>query len=275
MRQLRFPVKDKDFRKSMNKIKQAITFSNADIGYSKTLIEKFSGNLNIGDKIGILAPNGSGKTCFLRTICGGIELLSGSLNIHGSVFLIFQVLQILDGMKDSIIGEFLSQKGLSLAKVNVFLEKNFHKSFKNMYLKDISGGEFTMLQIAMSFLVNPDILLLDEPTNHLDFSARKTLLKLLKDFKGSILFVSHDTWFLDNLANKLWIIENNSIRNFQGTYDEYKEENSLKIEGMERQKESLKKKLHKLRGSIDNENVRQARSVAEGKKQAHDRSMSR
>ena len=258
----------------MNKIKQAITFSNADIGYSKTLIEKFSGNLNIGDKIGILAPNGSGKTCFLRTICGGIELLSGSLNIHGSVFLIFQVLQIPDGMKDSIIGEFLSQKGLSLAKVNVFLEKNFHKSFKNMHLKDISGGEFTMLQIAMSFLVNPDILLLDEPTNHLDFSARKVLLNLLKNFKGSIIFVSHDIWFLDNLANKLWIIENNLIKNFQGTYSEYEKENQLKIEGIERQKESLKKQTRKLYRSINRENARQTRSVVEGKKQAHDRSMS-
>ena len=259
----------------MNKIKQAIIFSNADIGYSKALIEKFSGSLNIGDKIGILAPNGSGKTCLLETIYSNTELLSGSLNTHGSLSLISQVLQIPEVMKGITIEQFLSQKGLSLPRINTFSETNFQKSFTDLPLKDISGGEFTMLQIAMSLLINPDILLLDEPTNHLDFSARKTLLKLLKDFKGSILFVSHDIWFLDNLANKLWIIENNSIRNFQGTYADFKKENLFKMAGLERQKESLKKKAHKLRRSINRENIRQARSVREGKKQARDKSMAR
>ena len=259
----------------MNKIKQAVIFSNADIGYSKTLIEKFSGSLNVGDKVGILAPNGSGKTCLLETIYGDIELLSGSLNTHGSLSLISQVLQIPEVMKNITIEQFLSQKGLSLPQINTFSEKNFQKSFKNLSFRDISGGEFTILQIATGFLVNPDILLLAEPTNHLDFSARKTLLKLLKDFKGSIIFVSHDIWFLDNLANKLWIIENNLVRNFQGTYSDYKKENQLKVSGAERQKESLRKKAHKLHRSINRENIRQARSVREGKKQTRDRSMSR
>lgn len=258
----------------MKKIKQAIIFSNADIGYSKTLIEKFSGSLDVNDRVGILAPNGSGKTCFLRTICSEVELLSGSLNIHGSISILSQVLQIPENMKDITLEQFLSQKKFSLFQINTFLQKHFQKSFKNMYLKDISGGEFTILQIAMSFLTNPDILLLDEPTNHLDFSARKVLLDLLKNFKGSIIFVSHDIWFLNNLANKLWIIENNSIRNFQGTYGEYKKENQLKIEGAERQKESLRKQAHKLHTSISRESKRQARSVAEGIKQSHDRSMS-
>ena len=208
----------------MNKIKQVITFSNADIGYSKTIIEKFSGSLGVGDKVGILGPNGSGKTCLLKTIYGNTELLSGSLNTYGSLFLISQVLQIPEVMKNITIEQFLSQKGLSLAQINAFSKKKFQQSFKNISLKDISGGEFTILQIAVSFLMSPDILLLDEPTNHLDFSARKILLKLLKDFNGSIIFISHDIWFLDNLANKLWIIENNLVRNFQGTYSDYKKE---------------------------------------------------
>ena len=156
----------------MNKIKQAIIFSNADIGYSKTLIEKFSGSLNIGDKIGILAPNGSGKTCLLQTIYGNTELLSGSLNTRGSISLISQTLQIPENIKNVTIEQFLSQKKISLSQINAFVGKNFDKSFKDIGLKDISGGEFTLLQIAVSFLANPDILLLDEPTNHLDFSAR-------------------------------------------------------------------------------------------------------
>ena len=259
----------------MNKIKQAIIFSNADIGYSKTLIEKFSGSLNIGDKIGILAPNGSGKTCLLQTIYGNTELLSGSLNTRGSISLISQTLQIPENIKNVTIEQFLSQKKISLSQINAFVGKNFDKSFKDIGLKDISGGEFTLLQIAVSFLANPDILLLDEPTNHLDFSARKILLNLLKNFKGSILFVSHDIWFLDNLANKLWLIENNLIRNFQGTYSDYRKENQLKMEGVERQKESLRKKARKLDRSLNRENIRQARSVVEGKRQARDRSMSR
>lgn len=258
----------------MSKTKQAIIFSNTDIGYSKTLIEKFSGSLDIGDKIGILAPNGSGKTCLLQTICGNVEPLSGLLHTHGSISLISQTLQIPENMKNITIKQFLSQKNLSISQINIFTEKYFQKSFKDIPLKDISGGEFTIFQIAISFLANPDILLLDEPTNHLDFSARKILLNLLKNFKGSVLFVSHDIWFLDNLANKLWIIENSSIRNFQRTYGDYKNEKQLKMEGIERQKESLRKRMHKLHRSINRENMRQARSIAEGKKQAIDKSMS-
>lgn len=258
----------------MNKIKQIITFSNADIGYGKTLIEKFSGSLNINDRIGILAPNGSGKTCLLQTISGNADLLSGSLSVHGSVSLISQVLQIPENIKNITIEQFLVQEKLSLHEVNTFLEKNFQRSFKDVYLKDISGGEFTILQIAVGFLSDPDILLLDEPTNHLDFSARKMLLSLLRSFKGAIIFVSHDIWFLDNLANKLWIIENNSIRNFQGTYDEYKKENQLKESGEERQRESLRKKVNKLHKTIKNENIRQAHSASSGKKRASDKSMS-
>lgn len=258
----------------MNNVKQIITFSNADIGYSKTLIEKFSGSLNIDDRIGILAPNGSGKTCLLQTICGNTDLLSGSLSVHGSISIVSQVLQVPENIKDITIEQFLSQKNLSLPKINNFLEKNFQKSFKNILLRDISGGEFTILQIATSFLIDPDILLLDEPTNHLDFSSRKILLNLLKNFRGAVIFVSHDIWFLDNLANKLWIIENSSMRNFQGTYDDYKREEYLKEDGIGRQKESLRKKMHKLQKSIKRENIRQAHSASRGKKQAYSKSMS-
>lgn len=256
-------------------MKQAVIFSNADIGYSRAIIEKFSGGLNMGDKIGILGPNGSGKTCLLETIYGNTELLSGSLNIHGSMSLVSQVLQVPEDMKDITIEQFLHQKELSLAKINAFSEKHFQQSFKNIPLGGISGGEFSMLQIAVSLLANPDILLLDEPTNHLDFSVRKILLKLLKEFKGLIIFVSHDIWFLDNLADRLWIIENNSVRNFQGTFSDYKKEIQLRMSGIERQKESLRKKVHKLHRSMNRENIRQARSAIEGKKQARDRSMSR
>ena len=259
----------------MNKIKQAIIFSNADIGYSKTLIEKFSGSLDVGDKVGIVAPNGSGKSCLLQTIFSSTELLSGSLNVHGSLSLISQVLQIPENTKNITIEQFASQKKLSLDQINNFSGEHFQKIFKNISIKDVSGGEFAILQITVSFLTNPDILLIDEPTNHLDFSARKTLLNLLRNFKGSLIFVSHDIWFLDNLANRLWIIENNSIRNFQGTYAGLEKENLLKMEGVERQKESLRKKTHKLHRSIKRENIRHTRSVAEGRRQASDRSMSR
>ncbi|MCR4284148.1 MAG: ATP-binding cassette domain-containing protein [Parcubacteria group bacterium] len=258
----------------MNKVKQIITFSNADIGYSKTLIEKFSGGINLNDRVGILAPNGSGKTCLLQTICGNTDLLSGSLDVRGMVSLVSQVLQIPEDIKDITIEEFLDQEKLSLHKINIFLEKNFQKSFKDVYLKDISGGEFTILQIAIGFLSNPDILLLDEPTNHLDYSARRILLNLLRNFKGAVIFVSHDIWFLDNLANRLWIVEDNSIRNFQGTYDEYKKENQLKESGAERQRESLRKKVNKLHKTIKHEDKRQAHSASRGKKRASDKSMS-
>jgi len=258
----------------MIKNKQAIIFSEADIGYSKPIIEKFSGSLNKGDRVGILAPNGAGKTCLLQTMYGSTELLSGSLHVTGSMAITSQVLQFPEDLTDMTTEEFLIQKGHSLAEVNLFSEKQFKKTFTDIPLRDISGGEFTILQIALGFLAKPDILLLDEPTNHLDFSARKVLLNLLQDFKGAVVFVSHDVWFLDNLATKLWIIENNSIRNFQGTYDEYIEEKELKIEGLERQKESLKKKARKLDRSIIREKARQARSIAEGKKQKMDNSMS-
>ena len=109
----------------MSKNRQLISFSNADIGYSRPIIEKFSGNLNRGDKIGILAPNGFGKTCLLQTIYGNIELLSGSLIVNGKISLTSQALQFPENFKKMTVEEFLMQKNLSLSKINFFSEKIF------------------------------------------------------------------------------------------------------------------------------------------------------
>jgi ATP-binding cassette, subfamily F, member 3 len=88
-------------------------------------------------------------------------------------------------------------------------------------LVTFSGGQKTRAALALTLLQDPDVLLLDEPTNHLDIASREALEQVLQEFPGSILFVSHNRYFVDALAERLWIVEHGGVTDFEGNYSEY------------------------------------------------------
>jgi ATP-binding cassette subfamily F protein 3 len=177
-----------------------------------------------GEKWGILGPNGSGKTTLLRCLLGELEPDSGRVIFGAGVKAGYfdqmltgldEEMPILDAVRPSH-KEFVEQQRRDLlARFGVTGEMVFQR------VGSLSGGERNRAALARLSASDANFLILDEPTNHLDLWARGSLEKALRDFDGSVLFVSHDRYFLNQVATKLLIVEPNRFRVIDGNYDTY------------------------------------------------------
>lgn len=255
--------------------KQILTTHNLSIGIHDSLISDINLGVFKKDSIGIIGSNGSGKTTLLKTIAGIEEPLEGSIVCHGSTYYVPQYIH-LDIYKDDTLTSYIIKQGGDIHAIRIFLKEYFHQNLDNdMLFQKFSGGQQTLINIAIGFLRSPDILLLDEPTNHLDLTSKKTLVKLIHNFRGALICVSHDIWFLTQVTKTLWILEEGKIRLFSGAYSEYQEENFLKDESRKRKLEVIHKEERKLKQSQLREQKRSQRSEQTGKAHRTDRSTGR
>ena len=182
--------------------------------------------LRRGDRAAIVGPNGAGKTTFLRVITGEIEPTAGRLYIGYSVQLAYYAQaheQLSPGR--TVIEEIYSAKTMGEAEARSYLGR-FLFSGDDAFKKvgSLSGGERSRLALAKLALGNANFLVLDEPTNHLDLYSREALEDVLREFKGTILFVSHDRYLIDALATQIWVLEDNRLSARKQTWAEYIED---------------------------------------------------
>lgn len=178
-----------------------------------------------GDRIGLLGPNGSGKTTLIKSLVGQLPLLKGEYSLGTNV-------------KPGYYAqshEQLRGKGsgtpLSLIQETAIMSEEYARTYLGRFLfsgddvykhiNDLSGGERSRLALSVLLLEQANFLILDEPTNHLDIQARETLETMLQEFDGTILFVSHDRYFMDKIATKLWIVKDKGIEYSLGNYTDY------------------------------------------------------
>ncbi|MDX1948507.1 MAG: ABC-F family ATP-binding cassette domain-containing protein [Pirellulaceae bacterium] len=190
----------------------------------KPLFRDLSFDILRGEKWGILGPNGSGKTTLLRCLLGELEIDDGRV-ILGSGVKPGYFDQMLTGLEDELIAldavrplhkEFIEQQRRDLlAKFGLIGDMVFQK------VGSLSGGERNRTALARLSASDANFLILDEPTNHLDLWARGALEKALQEFDGSVLFVSHDRYFLNQVATKLLVVEPGRFRVLDGNYDTY------------------------------------------------------
>ena len=177
-----------------------------------------------GDRVGLLGPNGSGKTTLLRTIIGEIAPLSGHVTLGHNVRIGYYS-QTHAGLNPerTIVDEIRQVSALSEDGARSFLGR-FLFSGDDVFkpIGALSGGERSRVALAKLTLQGSNFLILDEPTNHLDLPSRQFLEEVLSDFEGTLLFVSHDRYFVDSLATKVWIIENSVLIPYMGNYTEYR-----------------------------------------------------
>jgi ATP-binding cassette subfamily F protein 3 len=177
-----------------------------------------------GDRVGLLGPNGSGKTTLIRTIIGELAPISG-LVYPGHNVRIGYYSQTHSGLNPdrTVVDEIRQMSALSEDAARGFLARFLFTSddvFKP--INALSGGERSRVALAKLTLQGSNFLVLDEPTNHLDLQSRQFLEEILNEFEGTLLFVSHDRYFVDSLATKVWVIEDGLLIPYMGNYSEYR-----------------------------------------------------
>ncbi len=179
-----------------------------------------------GEKIGIIGANGCGKSTFIRIITGSDDDFTGKLDFGINVDISYYD-QKLKGLSDdkTIIEEIRDFRPLMTdteirTLLGSFLFTN-DESFKP--ISTLSGGERARVTLTKLFLEQSNLLILDEPTNHLDIYAKEVLEKALIDFDGTVLMVSHDRYFLENIASRIVEIENGKATSYKGSYSYYLE----------------------------------------------------
>ena len=177
-----------------------------------------------GDRVGLLGPNGAGKTTLLRTIIGEIPPISGHV-YPGHNVRIGYYSQTHSGLNPgrTIVDEIRQVSTLSEDGARSFLAR-FLFSGDDVFkpIGALSGGERSRVALAKLTLQGSNFLVLDEPTNHLDLQSRQFLEEVLGEFEGTLLFVSHDRYFIDSLATKVWVIEDGVLIPYIGNYSEYR-----------------------------------------------------
>ncbi|MCE4955071.1 ABC-F family ATP-binding cassette domain-containing protein [Staphylococcus haemolyticus] len=219
---------------------------NLKIGYDSPITSPINIEVSKGDHIAIIGPNGVGKTTLIKTIARRQKQLEGEITFGAN-------LQI--GYYDQKQAEFKSNKTIIDYVWDQYPTMNekdirailgrflFVQDDVKKVINDLSGGEKARLQLALLMLQRDNVLILDEPTNHLDIDSKEMLEQALKDFKGTILFVSHDRYFINQLANKVFDLNNDGGQMYLGDYQYYieKTEEAAALEAFKNERNDLSK----------------------------------
>lgn len=216
---------------------------------SKTLFEDVNISIEKKDKIALIAPNGSGKTTLLKILTGEI-LANKKIETLGLISYFKQSYPEIKSSKLNIAEYLIKQKmqfdQVYTSHMRIWLEKlDFEKR-----LNHLSGGELTKLMIAIEASQTPDIFILDEPTNNLDNYSIERLIEYIKYFQGGLVFVSHNLNFLNNVPNKLWILEDKKLEIYNLNYTEYLEYKKILRNAREDQLRSLNKNIKKAKKAL-------------------------
>ncbi len=205
--------------------RHVVTLNDVSKSYgAQEILKKTNGLIERGDKIALIGANGKGKSTLLR-ILAGTEPIEGERVIGYNVIYGFYAQHQLEALHvDSEILDELKQAGSKKTEQELrgilgcflFSDEDVFKK-----IKVLSGGEKSRVALAKTLISEANFLLLDEPTNHLDFISENILIQALQQYKGTFVVVSHNRHFVNQVANKIWYIEDKQIKEYPGTYEEY------------------------------------------------------
>jgi len=190
----------------------------------KVIFQNTNVNLERGDKIALIGANGKGKSTLMRIIAGS-EPVDGKHQLGHNVIMAFYAQHQLESLNvENEILQELTEAGSQRNEMELrtilgsFLFTG-DQVFKK--IKVLSGGEKSRVALAKTLISEANFLLLDEPTNHLDMQSVNILIQALEQYEGTFVVISHDRYFVENVANKIWYIEDYQLKQYPGTYHEY------------------------------------------------------
>ena len=194
------------------------------IGYNGKMIKELSLKLRRGQKIGIIGANGTGKTTFLKTVAGELPAVDGKGSLGNNVLLAYYDQQTASiQSEDTVLKHFhdlypaMTEKEVrNTLGMYLFSGQDAAKKVSNL-----SGGEKARLMLAELITGRPNLMVLDEPTNHMDIKAKETLESAFKAYTGTMLFVSHDRYFISQLADAILVFEADRVMYYPFGYEHY------------------------------------------------------
>ncbi|WP_341357964.1 ABC-F type ribosomal protection protein [Rossellomorea sp. y25] len=220
----------------------------------QNIIEGVKASVQEGDVIGIIGQNGAGKSTLLQLINGDLVPSEGTIQWLQHDLNIGMVEQ---EMESYSINDTTPSESRLLEKWHV-PDNDF---------QHLSGGEKLKARLAKGFAKNRDLLLLDEPTNHLDQESMEILTKQVKEYKGTIILVSHDRYFLDEAVTKIWSIEGRKLLEHRGNYSSYMEARKQKRLSQQREYEKQQKMVERIESQISELNSWSQKAHAQSTKQ--------
>lgn len=206
-------------------VKDVLTVKDFSVTFDKrTVLDSLNLHITRGEKVALIGLNGTGKSTLLRRIAGGFAAGQGKIVLGANVRMGFYdqenlnlqpQLRVLDQL-------WFDNTRMSQTEVRSLLAKvRLGADDIDKHVGDLSGGERARLALAMLMAKDNNFLVLDEPTNHLDLSSRESLEKALVEYQGTILFVSHDRYFINKIAGKVDVLQDGRITEYSGNYDSY------------------------------------------------------
>jgi ATP-binding cassette subfamily F protein 3 len=225
-------------------VKDVLAVKDLEIGYEKTLSTV---NLDVkrGEKIGIIGGNGLGKSTFIKTIMSKIPAISGTAKFGPRVSIGYfeqQMAQYSSG--DTVLADFLNEfpslteyEARSSLAAFLFFGEDVFKT-----VDMLSGGEKVRLALCKILNKRPNFLILDEPTNHMDIIGKEALEEILQNFSGTVIFVSHDRYFIKKISTSLLVFEEGKTELYPFGYEQYIEKQTNEVVEIKKQTQAKEKK---------------------------------
>jgi ATP-binding cassette subfamily F protein 3 len=227
-----------------------LSINKADIGYTddKPILRAVNENIDLDDRIALLGANGNGKSTLIKLIAGKLGVMKGDIFRSGKLRIGYFSQHQTDelDMESTPYNEMLAMMRIknsnasessARAKLGAF---GFSKDLSDNKIKALSGGEKARLLFAFMSFDAPHLLLLDEPTNHLDIDAREALVQALNAYEGAIVIVSHDPNMVERVADRLWLVKDGRVSDFDGDLEDYRKF-TIQAKRDERKKEAAQK----------------------------------
>jgi ATP-binding cassette subfamily F protein 3 len=245
------PINERHLRRLQININQesgndVLTIAGLNKSYQESLLLKnISFKIKKGDKIALIGPNGCGKTTLLKIISGQIPADQGEIRLGSRVEIACFSQEHEDlNLHHTVLDEIVSNFDLTLQEARTALGGMlFREDEVFKMVGDLSGGELGRLAFLKVILSRANFLLLDEPTNHLDIASCQVVERMLADFAGTVLVVSHDRYFIDQVADQVLDIEDGRAEYYRGNYSYYYEKKQEKEKNLLAEQRETKEKV--------------------------------
>jgi len=203
-----------------------ITLQEVSVGYDeKSILRRLSLNISDDDRIGLLGANGNGKSTFAKLICGRLIAQEGHITRASRLEIGFFAQHQLDELDPARTPYHYVADRMPEGTEAKFRARCAQLGFPNVKADTktahLSGGEKARLLLGLASFDGPHLLILDEPTNHLDIDSRAALIEAINAYEGAVILVSHDKYLLEACADRLWLVENQTVMPFDGTIEDY------------------------------------------------------